>query len=375
MTDEFEVKVGNFGMTFHVPSGRGEFINYSKEDSSSVSLRDVLDLGISVERGLWRLADRLLHDRGLALFSRLKEENPHVSAEELFQQMLETIPSGEASEEGATSSRWILAFVQENKTRPDLLSRMLCALKARECTVRDFFLAYVYSNTENIAANLHFFDYLRAHESEHEERPETNDELCKTAKALLTDMRFELSIKDASADHQALWQSLEDHASTWSSEDVLALERLSRLIHSSRHFVSLAGLAQSVRPLAMYHYFQYLTFAGARDWVHVLRSEREFSVESLHGHYLMIDIAIAGLLSDYGYNPVAQHAPLSLTDAERVLKRLALAPQGGLAQLVVSAIDYSSFPSDGAERLAKALSFLVPATDIQQHAEAARSLQ
>ena len=375
MSDDFEVKVGSFGMTFNVPTKSGELVNYKKQEVTELSLRDVVDLGISVERGLWRLTDRLLLDRGVELLAGLHKQNPEVSSKDIFQQVFETFASGEAADEGASSSRWILAFVQENKERPEVVSQLFCALKARECTVRDFFLAYVYSNTDNIAANLHFFDYLRAYECEYDQRLRADTDIPRTAKALLADMRHELLIKDACPEHQALWGIVEEQAVLGSDEDVLALERLSRLVHSSGYFVSLAAVAQSVRPLAMFHFLHYLTFAGAREWLHVLRSDREFSADSLDRHYRIVDIAKAGLLGEYGHTLTTHKVLLSLADVEQALELLGLAPQGELAHLIVRAMDYSDFPVDGAARLAKLLSFIVSPTEIEQHASAARSFQ
>jgi hypothetical protein len=375
MTDEFEVKVGSFGMTFNVPQRSGEFVNYKKQEVTEVSLRDIVDLGISVERGLWRITDRLLLDRGREVLSRLQRENPHVSPEDIFQQVFEMIPSGETADDGGSSSRWILAFVQENKDHPELITRLFCALKARGNTVRDFFLAYVYSNTDNIAANLHFFDYLRAYDCEHSELLSSDSDLPRTAKALLADMRHDLLIKEACPNHQALWRIVEEQSASWNEEDVLALERLSRLVQSSGHFVSLAAVAQSVRPLAMFHFHHYLMFAGAREWLHVLRSDREFSADGLRGYYRVVDVALAGLLGEYCDAPTTCRVLLSLADVEEALKLLAVAPQGGLAHLIVKAIDYSAFPVDGAERLVKVLGFIVAKAEIEQHALAARSLQ
>jgi len=34
-------------------------------------------------------------------------------------------------------------------------------LKVRSATISEFFLAYVYSNTDNIQANLHYLDFMR----------------------------------------------------------------------------------------------------------------------------------------------------------------------------------------------------------------------
>ena len=375
MSDEFDVKVGNFGMTFDTSTRSGEFTNYAIEQSSAVSLQDVLDLGISVERGLWSLVERLFNDQGLAMFSRTKAETPGFSSDEYVQQMLETVSSGEACDDGSSSSRWILTFLQENKDRPDLISRVLCELKARECSVRDFFRAYVYSNTDNIGANLHFLDYLRACENEPEERLDPNRDLSRTATALLTDMRHQLSITEAPSDHQALWQALEEGVSRWSDKDILALQRLSQKFTSARHFAALAGLAQSLNPLAMYHFLHYLTLSGAKEWNHVLTADRELSAESLHAHYVIVDVAIAGLASGFQDVPTSYDALLSLSDVEHAVKNLGLPPNSTLPNFIIRSIDYSHFPTDGAERLAKALSLIVEPGDIERQAESFRSSQ
>jgi hypothetical protein len=39
-------------------------------------------------------------------------------------------------------------------------------LKNRKATITEFFLAYVYSNTDNIMANLHYLDYVRIKKEE-----------------------------------------------------------------------------------------------------------------------------------------------------------------------------------------------------------------
>jgi ATP-dependent Clp protease ATP-binding subunit ClpX len=64
----------------------------------------------------------------------------------------------EASE---SARKWWTAFEQENKHRPGLIHRLAEELKVRSATITEFFLAYVYSNTDNIQANLHYLDYMR----------------------------------------------------------------------------------------------------------------------------------------------------------------------------------------------------------------------
>ena len=57
--------------------------------------------------------------------------------------------------------KWWTAFETENKHRPALIHRLAEELKVRSATITEFFLAYVYSNTDNIQANLHYLDFMR----------------------------------------------------------------------------------------------------------------------------------------------------------------------------------------------------------------------
>lgn len=67
---------------------------------------------------------------------------------------------GWAETEGS-ARRWWLAFERDNASRPALVLRLAEELLERKATVTEFFLAYVYSNTDNIQANLHYLDYTR----------------------------------------------------------------------------------------------------------------------------------------------------------------------------------------------------------------------
>jgi len=48
--------------------------------------------------------------------------------------------------------------------------RLAEELRNRKCTITDFFLAYVYSNTDNIQANLSYLDYTRLKKEEEEKK-------------------------------------------------------------------------------------------------------------------------------------------------------------------------------------------------------------
>jgi|GEM_PF-250288 len=57
------------------------------------------------------------------------------------------------------AQKWWTAFERENSKRPKLLLHLAEELLSRKATIEQFFMAYVYSNTDNIQANLHFLDY------------------------------------------------------------------------------------------------------------------------------------------------------------------------------------------------------------------------
>lgn len=69
-----------------------------------------------------------------------------------------------------SAGKWWTAFEAENKHRPRLILRLAEELAGRSATIQEFFLAYVYSNTDNIQANLHFLDYRRLKTQEEEKK-------------------------------------------------------------------------------------------------------------------------------------------------------------------------------------------------------------
>ena len=50
--------------------------------------------------------------------------------------------------------------------------RLAEELANRKATITEFFLAYVYSNTDNIQANLHYLDYTRLKKEEERKKRE-----------------------------------------------------------------------------------------------------------------------------------------------------------------------------------------------------------
>ncbi len=69
-----------------------------------------------------------------------------------------------------SARKWWETFEAENKARPSLVLRLAEELATRTATVTEFFLAYVYSNTDNIQANLNYFDYLRLKKEEEKKK-------------------------------------------------------------------------------------------------------------------------------------------------------------------------------------------------------------
>ena len=63
------------------------------------------------------------------------------------------------SSEGAV--KWWNEFEQDNDQRPSLVVRLLEELQHRNATLNEFYLACIYSNTDNLQASLHYLDYLR----------------------------------------------------------------------------------------------------------------------------------------------------------------------------------------------------------------------
>ena len=70
-----------------------------------------------------------------------------------------------------SARKWWQTFQDENKHRPALIFRLAEELRNRQATIAEFFLAFVYSNTDNIQANLHYLDYKRLKDAEERKQP------------------------------------------------------------------------------------------------------------------------------------------------------------------------------------------------------------
>ena len=71
-----------------------------------------------------------------------------------------------------SARKWWEAFESENSYRLALVLRLAEELKNRNATITEFFLAYVYSNTDNIQANLLYLDYTRLKKEEERKKRE-----------------------------------------------------------------------------------------------------------------------------------------------------------------------------------------------------------
>jgi len=87
---------------------------------------------------------------------------------EQLQESLEKIKRDHLGWEETKESarRWWEAFENENRERPGLVHRLAEELRNRKASIDDFFLAFVYSNTDNIQANLHYYDYWKLKEAD-----------------------------------------------------------------------------------------------------------------------------------------------------------------------------------------------------------------
>lgn len=75
-----------------------------------------------------------------------------------------------------SARKWWLAFMNENKERLRVVLRLAEELEVRRATITEFFLAYVYSNTDNIQANLHYLDYTRLKKEDERKKREAAEE-------------------------------------------------------------------------------------------------------------------------------------------------------------------------------------------------------
>lgn len=94
-------------------------------------------------------------------FSRLGEPIANPLEDELKSPREAAYNKIQYAETVGSARKWWDAFENENSSKPGLVARLAAELAVRNATITEFFLAYVYSNTDNIQANLDYLDYSR----------------------------------------------------------------------------------------------------------------------------------------------------------------------------------------------------------------------
>jgi type IV secretion system protein VirD4 len=94
------------------------------------------------------------------------------SDEQLLAKLTETKKKLDWDNTTGSARKWWEAFENENKHRNALVLRLAEELANRKATITEFFLAYVYSNTDNIQANLSYLDYTRLKKEEEKKKKE-----------------------------------------------------------------------------------------------------------------------------------------------------------------------------------------------------------
>ena len=94
------------------------------------------------------------------------------SEDQLLEKLTEVKKNLDWDNTTGSARKWWEAFESENKTRTALVLRLAEELQNRKATITEFFLAYVYSNTDNIQANLSYLDYTRLKKEEERKKKE-----------------------------------------------------------------------------------------------------------------------------------------------------------------------------------------------------------
>lgn len=104
-----------------------------------------------------------------------------LSPEQIEKKVEETRKKLDWENTTGSAKKWWEAFETENQHRKALVLRLAEELNNRKATITEFFLAYVYSNTENIQANLHYLDYTRLKKEEEKRKREAAQNAPKPA--------------------------------------------------------------------------------------------------------------------------------------------------------------------------------------------------
>lgn len=334
----------------------------------ALSTSDTIALTLASEMLSQHVRDSMLIRKGRALERKFRSENPSLTDEQLKDLLLETLPSGEASTDGSSSSEWMLQFVQANVSRPDLMVAFLCELHARQASARHFFLAYVYSNCDNIQANLHYFDYSRAQaltDIEHRD-----EKLLTTNSTLVADLHDCLRIDQGSESQKLLWAIFAQGALLGNDEDLVALTELAKTIRSRDHFFALASLATSLRPSALFHFFSYLALHENQAWHTALALHPSYVPESLATHHRIIQACYATLCQrhEVPHDPLTFR--LSVKEVTETARNVPMHPDGQVARAIAGRIDIEGLSQQELEDIQVALHYLLKIEEIKHLSQA-----
>jgi hypothetical protein len=143
-----------------------------------------------------------------------------------------------------SARKWWITFEEENKSRVALVLRLAEELAVRKATITEFFLAYVYSNTDSISGNLSYLDYTR-HKKEEEAKK-------RKAAGDLLEKKKEESPKDKSdsdifADHTPAKSS--ESKSDPGEQTFVRCKSCGSLVPSNSNRCRICGLSMTVAAL------------------------------------------------------------------------------------------------------------------------------
>lgn len=160
-----------------------------------------------------------------------------------------------------SARKWWSTFETENESRLGLVEKLAQELRERKATISEFFLAYVYSNTDNIQANLHYLDYWRIKEALHGKASLclhiTNSPICESAEDL-NQLREEVGYSRADSFSRLIYDCLEHSLGRRAGalgEFVVELKEKERL--SLSEFSLGVVLTQVLEPKGVFYYLKY----------------------------------------------------------------------------------------------------------------------
>lgn len=366
MSTTKRIKVGAVAINTS-PSDHTASINLPSSSAVELSCVDTLSLMVANEILAQSVIDAMLSSKGEALQRKIREDNQHLSNEQLRDLLFETLPSGETATDGTRSSEWMITFLRENVSRVELVIRYLCELHVRKASAHDFFLAYVYSNTDNIQGTLHFLDYTRAHsEPAIEQESEALQEIGAT---LVTQLHDSVRMHKGSESEKQLWSIFAQGAPRWSEEDIAALTHLSKIVTTREHFFALVSLAGSLRPSALFHFESYLARCEEEGWHHILTCKRQYAAESLATRYRIVDICFAVLCQEHGVPHEQPQFRLSLDEIRDSAPHIPMHPNGKMAREILCFLNAEKLSPRDVEDIQKSLAYLVTKKEIENQTQ------